>query len=295
MPPRLRAPSSPASSAAPRSGGRRPPRSTPSSRSSRCPGIPAELSMADGSRSPTSHRTTWTRCSALGKQQYLLLSDDRFTSVDLSDRLGVGRRRGRQRVQPARTRERLARRDAGVLPAARSRRGLGPGAQHAGGRSRPLTSRARRGPGTGRLGTHAARRATGPVGPRRPRVQSFPVAGPDGTAAELDWMAEGASAPSASEPGHVANPEFLAAGTPDGARPAGVRDGQEQDVLRRRWRGSATTSCCSPPRPRRRVPGAGLAGRHAGPVPRQRVHRPPAAGTSRPAGPRTPSASRGAR
>ena len=72
-----------------RSGGRRRPTRDAELPVLQVPGIPAELSMADELPSPTSRRTTWTRCSALGKQQYRLLSDERLPSVDLSDRLGV--------------------------------------------------------------------------------------------------------------------------------------------------------------------------------------------------------------
>jgi len=39
------------------------------------------------------------------------------------------------------------------------------------------------------------------------------VAGPDGAAAELDWM-EGTGAPTTDDPGQAANPDFLAVGPP---------------------------------------------------------------------------------
>ena len=147
----------------------------------------------------------------LGKQQYLLLSDERFTSVDLSDRLGVVADEGGNEFARS-DQECLARRDAGVVPAARSRRGLGPGAQH----WRTVASADVESTcGPGRDDRHArGRRATGPVGPRRPRVV-VPVAGPGGTAAELDWMARERAHRRRASPTHFANPEFLAAGTPE--------------------------------------------------------------------------------
>jgi hypothetical protein len=176
------------------------------------PGIPAELSMATApyADQPPDHVDA---VFGLGKQQYLLLSDERFTSVDLADRLGVVADEGGNEFSP-----------------------LGPGSVSPDGtqvffrqpgrvevwdlvRNSWRTVASADVEGTvwtrdGTIGTHAADGRPDPWD-RGDHEWSFPVAGPDGTAAELDWMAEGASAPSASEPDSFANPEFLAAGTPE--------------------------------------------------------------------------------
>ena len=176
------------------------------------PGIPAELSMAaaPSANQPPDHVDA---VFGMGKQQYLLLSDERFTSVDLSDRLGPVADGGGNEFSP-----------------------LGPGSVSPDG-----TQVFFRQPGRvevwdlprdtwrtvgsadvestvwtrdGAIGTHATAGRPDPWD-RGDHEWSFPVAGPDGKAAELDWMAEGAAAPSASAPDAYGNPQFLAAGTPD--------------------------------------------------------------------------------
>ena len=196
------------------------------------PGARPPRRAVDGRRlrTPTSHRTTWTRCSALGKQQYLLLSDERFTSVDLADRLGAVADEGGNEFSP-----------------------LGPGSVSPDG-----TQVFFRQPGRvevwdlprnswrtvesadvestvwtrdGTIGTHAAAGRPDPWD-RGDHEWSFPVAGPDGTAAELDWMAEGAERAVGERARLVRQPRVPGRRHPGGARPAGVRDGPEQDVLR---------------------------------------------------------------
>ena len=101
------------------------------------------------------------------------------------------------------------------------------------------------------------------------------VVGPGG-AAELDWM-EGAGAPTAGGPGQFANPEFLVAGEVGDPDLLALGIGTEQDLLlagglvQPRLR---AVRCVV----RRQLPRAGVAGRHPGPLPGQRVRRLPAAG-----------------
>jgi hypothetical protein len=175
------------------------------------PGIPAELSMAaaPSANQPPDHVDA---VFGMGKQQYLLLSDERFTSVDLSDRLGPVADEGGNELSP-----------------------LGPGSSSPDGTQvffrQPgrvevwdLARNSWRSVDTPGFEAAAWTRAGTLWLPGMPEPRPDPwtsdhqygpaVAGPDGAAAELDWM-EGVGAPTTGEPGEVANPEFLAAGTPE--------------------------------------------------------------------------------
>ena len=277
-----------------RSGGRRPPSATPSSRSSQVPGIPAELSMADGSRTPT----------ATGPRGRRVRPGQAAVPAAVRRALHVGRPGGpARRRSPTRAATSSARSDQGVSrPTGRRCSSGSPVASRSGtcratpgGRSRPLTSTSTVvDPWTGRS---ACTRPTGRPDPwdrgdhsgrSRSRVRTA-------TAAELDWMAEGASAPSASEPGSGRQPRVPGRRHPGGAGPARVRDGQEQDVLRAdgvvqprlpvvlRLRPATGRTGCWPGGSARRTCTASAT------TPTSRP------GTSRRAGPRTRSASRGAR
>ena len=239
-------------------------------------------------RTPTSRRTTWTRCSA---GQAAVPPVRRRGSCRSTCRTGSVRWPTRAATSSARSDQGcLARRHSGVLPAARARRGLGPADATPGGPSMTADSRGGVDPGRAIWACTRPYGPTGPVGPRRPPVV-VAGRGAGGTAAELDWMAEGARRRSASEPGSLRQPRVPGRRRPAAPELLAFGDGPEQDAAARRWRGSATTSCCSPPRRPTAPTGCWPGGSAPRPLPGQRVHRPPAAGVRRPAGPRTPSAS----
>jgi hypothetical protein len=137
----------------------------------------------------------------LGKQQYVLLAGGTLVTVDLSDRLGPVADEGGNAYSP-----------------------LGPNSV-----SRDGTEVAFRQPGrllVWDLPANSWRTVptvdveAGPdasLGPwdRGDHGYGYAVPGVDGQSAELFWMAEGVAAPSASGPDQYANPEFIAAGTPD--------------------------------------------------------------------------------
>ncbi|MEO6509479.1 MAG: hypothetical protein ABIO16_00700 [Nocardioides sp.] len=174
------------------------------------PGLPEELSMAEAPAAgdPPDHVDA---VFGTGKQQYLLFSDETMTAVDLSDRLGPVADEGGNEFSPLGF--------GSVSPDGSMVLFRQPGQLEVWN----LPSDSWR---TVEVADVESIRWTrdghlGVVNDGRPDPwtgdhQYAPaVAGPDGTAAELDWM-EGTDAPTI--PGRsdqVANPEFLAAGTPD--------------------------------------------------------------------------------
>ncbi len=177
------------------------------------PGLPEELPMtgAPYAGDPPDHVDA---VFGLGKQQYLLLSDETMTAVDLSDRLGPVADEGGNEfsplgsgsVSPDGTRVFFMQPDGLEVWTLRSNTWL----------SVPMNLDEVQGSAwsiDGHLGLEAY---SGRPDPWTADHQATPtVAGPDGKAAELDWM-EGIGAPVL--PGRadmVANPEFLAAGTPE--------------------------------------------------------------------------------
>jgi hypothetical protein len=175
------------------------------------PGLPEEISFADSPYvgTPPDHVDA---VFGTGHGQYQLFSDETMVSVDLADRLGpVGdgdgnafdplspkgvspdgtevffRQPGRVQIWdlPTNTWRTVETLDFEILTWTRD----------------------------GRLGVTNDGRPD--PWDRGDHQWSSAVAGPDGKAAELDWMAEGVGAPSANVPDAYGNPEFLAAGTPD--------------------------------------------------------------------------------
>ena len=189
------------------------------------PGLPEELSMgtAPYAGNPPDHVDA---VFGMGKQQYLLFSDEHFTSVDLSGRLGPVADEGGNEFSPL---------GAGsVSPDGTQVFFRQPGHVEVwdlpanSWRTVPIedvewTTWTR----DGRLGHGHADGRPDPWD-RGDHEYAFPVSGPDDTAAELDWMGEGVSAPMANEPGRYANPEFLAAGTPDAPELLAFGDGRSK-------------------------------------------------------------------
>ncbi len=174
------------------------------------PGLPVELSLADETPVETPPASV-EAVFGTGRGHYRMLSDERMVSVDLSDRLGRVADEGGNELSP-----------------------LGPGSVSPDG-----TQVFFRQPGRVEVwdlpsntwrtvdtpdNEMAAWTRSGTLwlpGLPEPRPDPWPsdhqygppVAGPDGAAAELDWM-EGTGAPTTDDPGQVANPDFLAVGPP---------------------------------------------------------------------------------
>ncbi len=191
------------------------------------PGLPEELSMgtAPYADNPPDHVDA---VFGMGKQQYLLFSDEQLVSVDLSGRLGPVADEGGNEFSPLG--------DGSVSPDGtrvffRQPDGLEVWSLATNSwDSVPMSlDDVERSVWT--LDGHVGlARSSGRPDPwdRGDHQWTFPVAGPDATAAELDWMAEGVSAPTANEPGQYANPEFLAAGTPDAPELLAFGDGRSK-------------------------------------------------------------------
>ena len=188
--------------------------------------------MADEDARRRPRRPAWTRCSHRRTSTTGCSPTERWcrsTCRTGSDRSADA---GGNDVQPARTQECLTRRDAGVLPPARPRRGLGPADNTLAARvpTADYEQVAWTRDGTlwlpGRRRTPADRTrgttATTSTVAGRSRV---PVARPSSTG----WT--GTGAPTTDGPGQFANPEFLAGRPTGGARSPRPRHRAEQDVL----------------------------------------------------------------
>ena len=229
----------------------------------------------------------------MGKQQYLLLSDDRFASVDLSDRLGAVADEGGNEFSPlgpgsvSPDGTQVFFRQPGRVEVWDLARNSWRTVETADVESRRVDPR--------RHDRHArGRRATGPVGPRRPRSgRSRSRVRTARRPSWTGWPRERARRRRAS-PTHYANPEFLAAGTPDAPDLLAFGMGRSKMccVPMAWFSHDFVLFAASDPDGAHRV----LAWRVGTPdVYRVSDYIDFRPGTSRRAGPRTPSASRGAR
>ena len=175
------------------------------------PGLPAQLSMADAdpvTRPPERVDAVF----ATGKQRYRLLSHDRLQSVDLSDRLGPVADAGGNLLSPL-TPDSLSPDGTQVLfvqPAGLEVWDLPTNTWD----SFPMTVEDAEQAAWSIDGHIGVEQYSGRTDPweRGDHQGSSIVAGPVGEGAELDWM-EGTGAP-VTDSTQVANPDFLAVGTP---------------------------------------------------------------------------------
>ena len=176
------------------------------------PGLPDQLSMADEDPVTTPPDRV-DAVFATGKQRYRLLSNDRLLSVDLSDRLGPVADAGGNALSPL-TSDSLSPDGTRVLfvqPEGLEVWDLPTNTWE----SFPMSVEEAEQAAWSIDGHLGVEQYSGRPDPweRGDHQASSIVAGPVGEGAELDWM-EGTGAPATGEPVEVANPDFLAVGTP---------------------------------------------------------------------------------
>jgi len=175
------------------------------------PGLPDQLSMADADPVTTPPDRV-DAVFATGKQRYRLLSHDRLQSVDLSDRLGPVADSGGNALSPL-TSDSLSQDGTRVLfvqPEGLEVWDLPTNTWE----SFPMSVEEAEQAAWSMDGHLGVEEYSGRPDPwdRGDHQGSSIVAGPVGEGAELDWM-EGTGAP-VTDGSQVANPDFLAVGTP---------------------------------------------------------------------------------